>query len=121
MEMHRFIHESLRILVTIGGCIWLGQAASAQQIGTCRRFQGEAYLDANNVSARIMNTGGLFYRGEPREYRVPRFERHLCGSDLDRGNDRWPVSIVRCLFPQTDGRKARANAKDGSCQVSAPR
>ena len=73
MEMHRFIHESLRILVTIGGCIWLGQAASAQQTGTCRRFLGEAYLDANNVSARIMNTGGLFYRGEPREYRVPRF------------------------------------------------
>ncbi len=75
MEMHRFIHESLRILVTIGGCIWLGQAASAQQIGMCPRSLGEAYLDANNVSARIVNTGGLFYRGEPHENRVPRFSQ----------------------------------------------
>jgi len=47
--------------------------ASAQQVGTCPRSTGEAYLDANNVSARIVNTGGLFYRGEPHEYRVPRF------------------------------------------------
>jgi len=29
--------------------------AGAQQIGTCPRSAGEAYLDANNVSTRIVN------------------------------------------------------------------
>ncbi|GMQ82757.1 MAG: hypothetical protein BMS9Abin05_2218 [Rhodothermia bacterium] len=44
----------------------------AQQISTCPRSQGEAYLEANNVRARILNTGGLFYRGEPHVYEIPR-------------------------------------------------
>ncbi|GMQ82130.1 MAG: hypothetical protein BMS9Abin05_1573 [Rhodothermia bacterium] len=44
----------------------------AQQIGTCPRSLGEAYLDANNVRARILNTGGLFYRGQPSVYEIPR-------------------------------------------------
>ncbi|GMQ81188.1 MAG: hypothetical protein BMS9Abin05_0619 [Rhodothermia bacterium] len=40
-------------------------------IGTCDRSLGEQYLDINNVRARIVNTGGLFYRGEPHVYEVP--------------------------------------------------
>ena len=43
----------------------------AQEYGTCSRSLGEAYLDVNNVRARIVNTGGLFYRGEPHVYEVP--------------------------------------------------
>jgi len=43
----------------------------AQQIGTCTRSQGEAYLDINDVRARIVNTGGLLYRGVPHIYEVP--------------------------------------------------
>ncbi len=38
--------------------------SNAQSVGTCDRALGEAYLDVNNVRARILNTGGLFYRGE---------------------------------------------------------
>lgn len=44
-----------------------------QSVGNCESPLGEAYLEANNVRARIPNTGGLFYRGEPHVYRVPRF------------------------------------------------
>ncbi len=41
--------------------------------GSCERALGEAYLDINNVRARILNTGGLFYRSQPHVYNVPRF------------------------------------------------
>ena len=41
------------------------------QISNCPRSLGEEYLDVNNVRARILNTGGLFYRGEPHVYNVP--------------------------------------------------
>lgn len=40
-------------------------------VGTCDRSLGEAQLDINNVRARILNTGGLFYRGEPHLYEIP--------------------------------------------------
>jgi len=43
----------------------------AQEFGTCERSLAEQYLDINNVRARIVNTGGLFYRGEPHVYEVP--------------------------------------------------
>ena len=45
---------------------------SSGQTGNCPRSQGEEYLDVNNVRARILNTGGLFYRGEPHVYNVPK-------------------------------------------------
>ncbi|MCH8123005.1 MAG: T9SS type A sorting domain-containing protein [Bacteroidetes bacterium] len=40
-------------------------------VGTCDRPLGEQFLDVNNVRARIVNTGGLFYRGNPHVYEVP--------------------------------------------------
>ncbi len=43
-----------------------------QSVGTCDVPLGEAYLDVGNVRARIVNTGGLFYRGEPHVYNVPK-------------------------------------------------
>ncbi len=46
--------------------------AQAQSISNCERALGEAFLDINNVRARILNTGGLFYRGEPHVYEVPK-------------------------------------------------
>ena len=49
--------------------------ASAQLIGFCTPSLGEAYLDVNNVRARIPNSGSLFYRGEPHVYKVPRFSK----------------------------------------------
>ena len=44
----------------------------AQATSTCPRSLGEQFLDVNNVRARIVNTGGLFYRGEPHVYEVPK-------------------------------------------------
>jgi hypothetical protein len=50
----------------------LTSAFCLSQVGDCPRALGEAYLDAGNVRARIVNTGGLFYRGEPHVYEVPK-------------------------------------------------
>ncbi|MBO6574352.1 MAG: T9SS type A sorting domain-containing protein [Rhodothermales bacterium] len=44
----------------------------AQSTGTCQRSIGEAYLDVGNVRARILNNGGLFWRGSPHVYNVPK-------------------------------------------------
>ena len=46
--------------------------ARAQSVGNCERALGEAFLDVNNVRARILNGGGLFYRGSPHVYEVPK-------------------------------------------------
>ncbi len=43
------------------------------QTSSCEPGEAEALLDANNVKARILNTGGLFWRGTPSVYRVPKF------------------------------------------------
>ena len=51
--------------------ISLALPASAQT-GNCPRAEGEAYLDAGNVRARILNNGGLFWRLEPQVYEVPK-------------------------------------------------
>ncbi len=42
------------------------------QIGNCRPAVGEAYLDVNNVRARLLNNGNLFWRGDPSVYEVPK-------------------------------------------------
>ena len=42
------------------------------QVGTCTAAIGEAYLDVNNVRARILNNGNLFWRGSPHVYEVPK-------------------------------------------------
>ena len=41
-------------------------------VGTCATGTAEAYLDVNNVRARLVNTGVLFYRGSPDVYEVPK-------------------------------------------------
>jgi len=47
-------------------------AAQAQSVGTCEQAIGEAYLDINNVRARILNNGNLFWRGSPHVYNIPK-------------------------------------------------
>ena len=43
------------------------------QIGNCEPAMAEAYLDVNNVRARVPNNGGLFWRGSPHVYEVPKY------------------------------------------------
>ncbi|MEM8487633.1 MAG: T9SS type A sorting domain-containing protein [Bacteroidota bacterium] len=43
------------------------------QTGTCAGGLAEAFLDVNNVNARILNNGGLFWRGSPHVYEVPKY------------------------------------------------
>ena len=51
--------------------ILLVPAAVAQQVGNCELGEAEAILDGNNVRALILNTGGLFWKGDNRLYEVP--------------------------------------------------
>ncbi len=54
---------------------WLAAAtAHAQTVGTCVPAKAVAYLDVNNVRARIFNNGGLFWSGPPYPlgYEVPK-------------------------------------------------
>lgn len=46
------------------------------RVGTCVLGQAEAFLDANNVRARLLNNGNLFWADDPSVYEVPK------GSDL---------------------------------------
>ena len=60
---------SLILLVVLGlGSVFETRA----QVGTCPSPQGESYLDINNVRARILNNGNLFWRGPPNVYNVPK-------------------------------------------------
>ena len=60
---------ALTFLISIG----VGTALDAYaQVGTCQAALGEAYLDINNVRARIFNNGNLFWRGSPHVYNVPK-------------------------------------------------
>lgn len=69
--MHYNYHFKTLLLAAL--VCWLGApTASAQSVGTCEPAIGEAYLDINNVRARIMNNGNLFWRGNPNVYEVPK-------------------------------------------------
>ena len=64
----------LKLLLLLPLVLGLGftTTAQAQTTGSCSRALGEQFLDINNVRARILNTGGLFYRGEPHVYEIPK-------------------------------------------------
>ena len=63
----------IKFLLMLPLALGLGlTGAQAQTVSNCSRSLGEQYLDVNNVRARILNTGGLFYRGEPHVYEVPK-------------------------------------------------
>ncbi|MEZ4700677.1 MAG: T9SS type A sorting domain-containing protein [Rhodothermales bacterium] len=49
-----------------------GLSAPTARAQNCEQALGEAFLDVNNVRARILNNGSLFYRGEPHVYEVPK-------------------------------------------------
>ena len=64
-----------------GACLWLliasvGYPTAAGQGVTidarCQPGTAEAYLDAGNVRAKILNNGGLFWNGGPPVYEVPK-------------------------------------------------
>ena len=73
MRITMHYHYNIRILLLAALVCWLGTpSASAQNVGSCEPAIGEAYLDINNVRARIMNNGNLFWRGNPNVYEVPK-------------------------------------------------
>ena len=68
--MHN-MRQTLLLLVLLAFGL-LNAPVQAQNVGNCEAAIGEAYLDVNNVRARILNNGGLFWRGSPNVYEVPK-------------------------------------------------
>ena len=53
--------------------VLLSQSTVFAQTGTCEQAEAEAILDVNNVRARVLNNGALFWRGSPHVYEVPKY------------------------------------------------
>ena len=62
------IHLLFASVLLLIGAASLAHAQSTE----CPTGQAEAYLDVGNVRARIFNNGGLFWRGSPHVYEVPK-------------------------------------------------
>jgi hypothetical protein len=67
--MHYRILSLLLLAVVLG---LVAVPAQSQSTGNCEAAIGEAYLDINNVRARILNNGNLFWRGSPHVYNIPK-------------------------------------------------
>ena len=70
MNAKGIIKVGFYILCSILTCT----SISFAQVGECEPSSGDAYLDAGNVRARILNNGGLFWNGSPGFYEVPKDE-----------------------------------------------
>lgn len=70
---HRFTDLLFPVsaLLAVMTALLIAGSARAQTTGNCAASRGDAFLDANNVSAQLFNTGGLFYRAFPAHYEVP--------------------------------------------------
>ena len=67
----RYLSKAIAFSILV--LLLLGVATEARaQVGNCEPALGEAYLDINNVRARILNNGNLFWRGDPFVYEVPK-------------------------------------------------
>ena len=66
------MNKATILAVAALGVLAAQSAASAQTVGNCERPEASAILDANNVSARLYNNGGLFWKGAGPHYKVPR-------------------------------------------------
>lgn len=72
--MHYIRKISLLLAAIVLGL--LSQTAEAQNIGNCERSVGESFLDINNVRAKILNNGGLFWNGGANIYEIPKGGGH---------------------------------------------
>ncbi len=66
-------HRTLGLFLLLALLLGIPMEAQAQgTTGNCEPALGEAFLDVNNVRARILNNGNLFWRGDPFVYEVPK-------------------------------------------------
>ncbi len=100
MTRHHTIHR-LVVLAILASLFPLEhRAAQAQPFGNCDPSVSDAYLDANNVRARILNNGSLFYNPELSAYRIPRYSR---------SNTMWSASLLIAGRVNGEIRAAAAN------------
>ena len=64
-------HFSLSAVI-VSGCFGILSSTAVAQSNSCYESDADAYLDINNVRARILNIGNLFWRGDPFVYEVPK-------------------------------------------------
>lgn len=69
--MH-YIRKISLLLAIVAVGLMSAPATQAQSVGSCEQAIGESYLDINNVRARILNNGNLFWRGSPHVYNIPK-------------------------------------------------
>ena len=69
--MH-YIRKISLLLAAVAIGFLSAPVAQAQTVGSCEQAIGESYLDINNVRARILNNGNLFWRGSPHVYNIPK-------------------------------------------------
>ncbi len=101
------IRTTLFLALFPGGLLGIltggAHSALAQTPMSCEAARGEAIIDANNVRAKIMNNGGLFWNGGLPVHQVP------------RGTDRLTVFKSGVLFSGVvDGEARSAAATSGS-------
>ena len=58
-------------VIALLSCVLAPVITSYGQTNECPRTQGEGELNVGNVRARVLNNGGLFYRGQPHAYEIP--------------------------------------------------
>ena len=64
------MNRNITILIPL---LVLATSVQAQTVATCEPAKAEAFLDVNNVRARIFNNGALFWKGSPYVYEVPKY------------------------------------------------
>ena len=64
--------RKISLLLMAALCWVMAPTAQSQSTGSCEQSIGESFLDINNVRARILNNGNLFWRGSPHVYNVPK-------------------------------------------------
>ncbi len=68
----RYVYQLAVLTFLVGMLVSYAPAEAQAQTGTCDPALADAYLEANNVRARILNNGNLFWRVSPHVYEVPR-------------------------------------------------
>lgn len=67
----RFNPGPIKAILILCSLLCSGIAPTFAQLATCESGQAEFFLETGKVRARVLNNGGLFYRGEPNVYEIP--------------------------------------------------
>jgi hypothetical protein len=70
--MRSLYKQSVSLIAMLLLALLFASNVEAQTVGNCAVGKSDKRLDINNVNARILNIGGLFWNGDPSVYTVPK-------------------------------------------------